>query len=153
MSAFMLGLGFMHNGFPINCYNGSSQSAMDLEYILKSGSWGIFHEMGHNYQSRKWTIGRTIETTCNWWSLVLSEVIIRLCQFFFSLGDLSRWRHQVKTLVEARSLISEGPLEHSLPCWLLAHLLAWYIGVCRSKPNRHWKFKWNTYLFTVSIVF
>ena len=65
----------MHSGFPIGCTNGSSHKAMDLAFIKKEGSWGLFHEAGHNFQDRKWTIDRTGETTNNWWSMVLSEVL------------------------------------------------------------------------------
>ena len=42
---------------------------------LKAGSWGLFHELGHNHQQKEWTFEGTGEVTNNLWSLYLMEVI------------------------------------------------------------------------------
>jgi len=39
------------------------------------GMWGPFHEFGHNHQWNDWILPGTTETTCNLWSVYLSEEV------------------------------------------------------------------------------
>lgn len=66
--------GYMHSGYPIMTHldvvDDLTQAAK-----LRAGSWGLFHELGHNHQDGLWTFDGTVEVTCNLWSLYLMEKI------------------------------------------------------------------------------
>lgn len=67
--------GFMHSGYPIMLYLPQSDELVSVEG-LRDGTWGIWHELGHNQQSpRLWTFNGTVEVTCNLFSLYLNEKI------------------------------------------------------------------------------
>ena len=80
----------MHAGYPlmaienvevVNAFLGPSTTATAASYFWGLGGlnrgamWGIFHELGHNFQSKPWGLPGTGETTCNLWSLYLMEKI------------------------------------------------------------------------------
>jgi hypothetical protein len=65
--------GYMHSGYPIMTHLDGADFATNLELLLTKGSWGHFHEMGHNHQSPDWTFGGTGEVTENLFSLYVSE--------------------------------------------------------------------------------
>lgn len=70
--------GYMHSGYPIMTHlDKSVDQSVQLD-LLKQGSWGHFHELGHNHQSGDWTFGGTTEVTCNLFSLYVSETICGL---------------------------------------------------------------------------
>ena len=72
-----LALGAMHSGYPIGTHTGNfPEIAVDAKRLRAEGSWGIFHEIGHNHQRPMWALPGTGETTCNLWSLYLYETII-----------------------------------------------------------------------------
>ena len=65
----------MHSGYPIMTpLDGSADQALTLAKLL-TGSWGHFHELGHNHQSGDWTFDGTVEVTCNLFSLYVCETI------------------------------------------------------------------------------
>ncbi len=67
--------GYMHSGYPIMVpTDGSTDHALDLR-ALKTGSWGHFHELGHNHQVSDWTFEGTTEVTCNLFSLYCMETL------------------------------------------------------------------------------
>lgn len=68
--------GYMHSGYPIMTHLESGEAAMDLEKLKKEGSWGHFHELGHNSQRSAWTFDGTGEVTCNLFTLHAME---KLC--------------------------------------------------------------------------
>jgi hypothetical protein len=43
------------------------------------GVWGLFHELGHNHQSRDWTFGGTGEVTVNLFTL---HVFDKVCNYY-----------------------------------------------------------------------
>ena len=45
------------------------------ESLLRKGSWGLFHEIGHNMQRASWTFEGTGEVTCNLFTLHAMDVI------------------------------------------------------------------------------
>jgi hypothetical protein len=61
--------GYMHSGYPIMTFLDVVPWEMDRAYLLEHGSWGHFHEMGHNHQSGDWTFDGTGEVTVNLFSL------------------------------------------------------------------------------------
>ena len=74
--------GYMHSGYPIMTgvdvatpKNGALARVVDVDDLTRRGSWGHFHELGHNRQRGWWTFGGTGEVTCNLFSLHAGEVL------------------------------------------------------------------------------
>ncbi len=65
--------GYMHSGYPIMTHLDGAGMATDLSRLLTKGSWGHFHELGHNHQSRDWTFDGTVEVTVNLFSLFIID--------------------------------------------------------------------------------
>ncbi|MCW1970552.1 MAG: M60 family metallopeptidase, partial [Anaerolineae bacterium] len=64
--------GWGHSGFPIMYYN-AWQIGVPSESVYRSTGWGIWHEVGHNYQMGAWSYVYGTETTVNLWSLHAQE--------------------------------------------------------------------------------
>jgi hypothetical protein len=67
--------GYMHSGYPIMTHLDVAGHVTNLAR-MQAGSWGHFHEIGHNHQSSDWTFEGTTEVTCNIFSLYVME---KLC--------------------------------------------------------------------------
>ena len=69
-------LGGMHSGYPLMgyIYGLTSDSLLNATTLRNEGTWGAFHEIGHNMQWSRYTTSTTVETGCNWWSIVMNEV-------------------------------------------------------------------------------
>lgn len=65
--------GYMHSGYPIMTHLDGADLATDLPRLVTQGSWGHFHELGHNHQASDWTFGGTGEVTVNLFSLYLID--------------------------------------------------------------------------------
>lgn len=64
--------GVMHSGYPICCSNVSTTNAFNLNHMTTvDGPWGLFHEIGHNFNTKDYTVSATTEVTNNWWSFYL----------------------------------------------------------------------------------
>lgn len=57
--------GAAHSGFPIQAWDVYWGNPADLEALSCEGSWGDFHELGHNHQRGWWTFSGDGEVTCN----------------------------------------------------------------------------------------
>ncbi len=70
-----IGYGAAHAGYPYQAYDKHWGNPADLERLMKNGSWGDFHELGHNHQrSHWWTFSGDGEVTVNIFSAyVLSQ--------------------------------------------------------------------------------
>jgi hypothetical protein len=68
--------GWMHSGYPFMCHLASAPLITDLEKLKAEGSWGFFHELGHNHQSKAWTFPGQGEVTVNFFSLYCMEKIV-----------------------------------------------------------------------------
>lgn len=66
--------GYMHSGYPIMTHADQYGKLVDCEHLLK-GSWGLFHELGHNHQNRDWTFGGTGEVTVNLFTTYVYETV------------------------------------------------------------------------------
>lgn len=66
--------GYMHAGYPIMTHLDAVDDMTDASR-LAAGSWGLFHELGHNHQSPEWTFDGTVEVTCNLFSLYICETV------------------------------------------------------------------------------
>ena len=76
--------GYMHSGYPIvTCldvanpnHNGPCDvSLLNVSGLRSKGSWGMFHELGHNLQDSMWTFEGTGEVTCNIFTLHAMDVL------------------------------------------------------------------------------
>lgn len=66
--------GSLHSGYPVAAHLGVDLAkALDARKLKEEGSWGFFHEFGHNHQHDLWALPGTGETTCNLWSVYLFE--------------------------------------------------------------------------------
>ena len=71
--------GYMHSGYPIMMQLDQVRAKkrlpplLDLETLKSDGSWGLFHELGHNRQRPWWTFSGTGEVTCNFFSLYTGQ--------------------------------------------------------------------------------
>ena len=68
--------GWMHSGYPIMGHLESTRDLVDLAFLRAEGSWGPFHEIGHNHQWIDWVLPGTIETSCNLWSVYVYEEVV-----------------------------------------------------------------------------
>lgn len=66
--------GYMHSGYPIMTHLDAADDMTQLAK-LSAGSWGLFHELGHNHQVPEWTFDGTTEVTCNLFSLYVIEKV------------------------------------------------------------------------------
>jgi len=67
--------GYMHAGYPIMTHMDAIELSLSVDQLTTKGSWGHWHELGHNHQKDEWTFGGTGEVTCNFYSLYLMEKI------------------------------------------------------------------------------
>ena len=70
--------GWLHSGYPIMGHLVHGPEAVDLATLQQSGSWGVFHELGHNHQNRHWELRGTTEATVNLWSVYAMETVVGL---------------------------------------------------------------------------
>lgn len=71
--------GYMHSGYPIMTWMDAAPVMVDRAGLMsaKHGCvWGLFHEMGHNHQSRDWTFDGTGEVTVNLFTLYVFEKVL-----------------------------------------------------------------------------
>lgn len=67
--------GYMHSGYPIMTPLDKSVDTTVSLAAMKEGTWGHFHELGHNHQQPEWTFDGTTEVTCNLFSLYVMETL------------------------------------------------------------------------------
>jgi len=73
--------GYMHSGYPIMVLMDMPEVMVDKARLMANGHggvWGLFHELGHNYQSGDWTFGGTGEVTENLFTLYVFD---KVCGF------------------------------------------------------------------------
>lgn len=64
--------GYMHSGYPIMTHLDAAPDMVSVEN-LRAGTWGLYHELGHNHQSGDWTFDGTGEVTVNLFSMYILE--------------------------------------------------------------------------------
>ncbi|MCD6361704.1 MAG: M60 family metallopeptidase [Armatimonadetes bacterium] len=68
--------GYMHSGYPIMTHLDAAPWMLDREGLSAGRhAWGLFHEMGHNHQSRYWTFDGTTEVTVNLFTLYVLDTV------------------------------------------------------------------------------
>ncbi|MFH1747415.1 MAG: M60 family metallopeptidase [Planctomycetota bacterium] len=66
--------GYMHAGYPIMTHLDAVEVMTDVKR-LREGTWGLFHELGHNHQSPDWTFAGAGEVTVNLFTLYVFESV------------------------------------------------------------------------------
>ena len=69
-----ISVGYMHDGYPLMAHLDQKANLVDAAH-LRAGHWGVFHEVGHNHQSRDWTFDGTLEVTVNLFTLYVYEFL------------------------------------------------------------------------------
>jgi hypothetical protein len=64
--------GWGHNGFPVMVYREWSL-LNPADVSRRAEGWGVWHEIGHNYQMGAWADVMGGEVSVNWWSLYVEE--------------------------------------------------------------------------------
>jgi len=67
-----ISVGYMHAGYPIMTHLDAVDDMVSVDNLLR-GSWGLYHELGHNHQDSMWTFDGTIEVTVNLFSLYIGQ--------------------------------------------------------------------------------
>ncbi len=68
--------GWMHSGYPIMLYESAYSQIYDVDDLKVNGSWGLFHELGHNRQQKRWTFSGYGEVTVNIFTLYVFEFVL-----------------------------------------------------------------------------
>lgn len=68
--------GYMHAGYPIMTGLDVRFNVVDVDFMRTTGSWGHFHEIGHNHQLSDWTFDGTVEVTVNLFSMYVYEKVL-----------------------------------------------------------------------------
>ena len=69
--------GYMHSGYPIMTHLDAADDMVSAA-ALRKGTWGLYHELGHNHQSADWTFGGTGEVTVNLFSMYIIEKVCNI---------------------------------------------------------------------------
>ena len=76
MADRQISAGSLHSGYPIMGHEHHAAGWLDVGAIKSKGNWGMFHEIGHNFQWRPWVIPKTTEVSVNLWSVHSCEKIV-----------------------------------------------------------------------------
>jgi len=89
--------GYMHSGYPIMTHMDVIEESLDLAHLTTKGSWGHYHELGHNHQAPEWTFDGTTEVTCNLFSLYTFDQTLGLgLKGHNGISDAARQKHLKK---------------------------------------------------------
>lgn len=69
--------GYMHAGYPIMTHLDAVPLSLSVKQLTTDGSWGHWHELGHNHQQGWWTFDGTVEVTCNLFTMFAYERIAK----------------------------------------------------------------------------
>ena len=72
-----ISVGYMHSGYPIMMLQDQYDQLFNEEIFTK-GAWGLFHELGHNKQRKRWTFdGAFTEVTVNLFSVYAINKVLK----------------------------------------------------------------------------
>jgi hypothetical protein len=72
---YQISVGFAHAGYPYQVELNWADP-FELDRIMDEGSWGDFHEVGHNHQKSWWTMSMETEVTVNVFSNFIMETLV-----------------------------------------------------------------------------
>ncbi|RYD64369.1 MAG: hypothetical protein EOP83_09935, partial [Verrucomicrobiaceae bacterium] len=97
--------GFMHSGYPIMAHVPEVPEVLDLKKLQTEGSWGMYHEIGHNHQPICITPSGFVESTVNLFTLATLKATIPKKDPLVGHGALS----DPKGLLKKRQAGEEDP--------------------------------------------
>ncbi|XP_069059719.1 TRPM8 channel-associated factor homolog [Pleurodeles waltl] len=111
--------GWMHAGYPIMAHTDAARGLLNVD-LIKAGSWGPLHELGHNQQGWKWNISpNTTEATCNLWSVYVSEKVLGITRNKAHGGILPESREQrIKNYIKNGANLEEWSVWTALETYL-----------------------------------
>ena len=68
--------GALHSGYPMMGHLSHAADLADYEKVSKAGTWGWFHELGHNHQRSPWR--KPVEVSVNIFSMYTMETVVGL---------------------------------------------------------------------------
>eukprot|EP00055_Hartaetosiga_balthica_P005049 m.14186 g.14186 ORF g.14186 m.14186 type:complete len:811 (-) comp4271_c0_seq1:243-2675(-) len=75
--------GYLHSGYPVMAHldqifhpNDEDPMLFEGKRLWNQGNWGIFHELGHHIQDRRWTFEGTGEVTVNFFTLYSMDKVV-----------------------------------------------------------------------------
>ena len=68
--------GYLHSGYPLMGHLDSGPHLINIKMLKEKGTWGWFHELGHNHQRRAWN--KPGEVTVNIFSMYSMEHVVGL---------------------------------------------------------------------------
>ena len=70
--------GWLHSGYPLMSHINAAHFdwAIDQARLKAGDCWGVYHEIGHNHQSRDWTPEGTGEVTVNIFTMYALETVV-----------------------------------------------------------------------------
>jgi len=103
--------GYMHSGHPVVCHMDAVDRMLNLDNrLFTEGSWGLFHELGHNFQQAAYTFDGGGEVTVNFFTLYIMAKVLNLQpqktswllknelkSYFSQPVSLHRWKENPKT--------------------------------------------------------
>ena len=95
-SDVQLTMGWLHSGYPLMCHVNDDHFdwSIDKDRLERDGTWGVFHEIGHNHQNRDWTPDGAGEVTVNLFTCYALETVcgadIRDSRYPSSLAQANR---------------------------------------------------------------
>ena len=98
-----ISFGAAHSGYPYQAYERHWGNMADLDRLLTRGSWGDFHELGHNHQRRWWTFAGDGEVSVN--------IMSNLSMERFASAPVGGWSWSVSpevVLSRAKHDVAEG---------------------------------------------
>lgn len=85
-----IGYGYMHAGYPIMTFTDVQDLVVDEAQLRRDGSWGHFHELGHNHQSADWTFAGTGEVTVNLFTVYTYDRVLGMPSHLGGPGNRAR---------------------------------------------------------------
>ncbi|KAG2430925.1 hypothetical protein HXX76_009897 [Chlamydomonas incerta] len=90
-----IGAGLLHTGYPVMAFNNTNmwRQLVDEPYLRVYGSWGVFHELGHNHQWANMELGdQTAEAFVNVFSAWAMLNVVNPTTGNLAQGAV-RWEH------------------------------------------------------------
>lgn len=100
--------GYAHAGYPYQA-SWNWMNSFDLQLLREKGSWGNFHEMGHNHQESWWTMSQDIEVTVNLFSNYVMEHLSPGYAF-----DWGRMSNPLHVWGQSKKFLQEKPIYDDL---------------------------------------
>lgn len=112
--------GIGHAGYPIQAYDKYWGNLADYNALVTEGSWGDFHELGHNHQREWWTLSGDIEVTVNIFSVYCMRTLAPKSQdsFKWTMDPVKVMQMSIKALSSGQSYVDISSVGLRLAFWI-----------------------------------